>query len=170
MPTGSSIYLCVASNNGQWTVTFDGEETAYGSFAYRSTPTPGNCTFGWSSTNLSAGSHIFEITVEGAADPGDTKKRDTELPWMVEVQNLVSVILSIDEVSSGYELNVLFLGSRNLIRMSAAVEVTVRRRNSVARAMLLQDLFQGLCSLSSLLFYSTFNSVLLPFSGHLCLM
>ncbi|KAJ7818976.1 hypothetical protein B0H14DRAFT_3876836 [Mycena olivaceomarginata] len=84
----TSIYLSVASSNAQYMVTFDGEETNYGDpNSSNSTSTPGNCTFGWSRTNLSTGPHLLGIMIFGASISDTT--RDFESPWSVEVQNLV---------------------------------------------------------------------------------
>ncbi|KAJ7369128.1 hypothetical protein DFH08DRAFT_796921 [Mycena albidolilacea] len=80
---------CVASSNAQYMGTFDGEETNYGDpNSSNSTSTSGNCTFGWSGTNLSTGPHLLGIMIFGASS-SDTK-RDFESPWSVEVQNLVA--------------------------------------------------------------------------------
>ncbi|KAJ7721895.1 hypothetical protein B0H16DRAFT_1790163 [Mycena metata] len=83
--TGTCIYLSVASSNAQYMVTIDGEDTNYG-LNVDSPPTPSNCTFGWSRTDLSAtGEHFLEISIFG---PVENARRDSGDPWTLEIQNL----------------------------------------------------------------------------------
>ncbi|KAJ7369116.1 hypothetical protein DFH08DRAFT_947983 [Mycena albidolilacea] len=90
----TSIYLSVVSNNAQYVVFLDGEETTYGDpHSSSSTLTPGNCTFGWSRTNLSTTPHLFSIMILGASI--SDAKRDFGSPWSVEVQNLVTIHPSV---------------------------------------------------------------------------
>ncbi|KAJ7159611.1 hypothetical protein C8R46DRAFT_1224192 [Mycena filopes] len=99
---GTAIYLSVASRNLQYVVTIDGEDTtSYGvnnSASSPPTPTPANCTFGWSRTGLSAiGEHFLQISIVGpaaSASDSDTRVSSRDLkkasdPWMLEMQNLV---------------------------------------------------------------------------------
>ncbi|KAJ7458476.1 hypothetical protein FB451DRAFT_1273228 [Mycena latifolia] len=84
---GTSIYLSIASNNAQYVIALDEEETDYGS-PFNSIQVPSNCTFGWMRTNLSATTtHSLFITIIGASN-GDSR-RDIDGPWSLEIQNLV---------------------------------------------------------------------------------
>ncbi|KAJ7783374.1 hypothetical protein B0H14DRAFT_3893852 [Mycena olivaceomarginata] len=86
--TGACIYVSVVSSNAEYTIIIDGEETHYGTGTdATSTPTPANCTFGWSQTNLTTGLHFIGISVLGAI--GTDTRWDIELPWSLEIQNLV---------------------------------------------------------------------------------
>ncbi|KAJ6471441.1 hypothetical protein C8R45DRAFT_1014388 [Mycena sanguinolenta] len=82
--TGTCVYVSVASLNAQYSITIDGDETEFGSLS-GATPTPGNCTFGWSRTNLTAEEHLIGISIFGLTD----ERRDIEALWSLEVQNLV---------------------------------------------------------------------------------
>jgi len=83
--TGTCVYLSVSSNNAQYIVSIDSDETQYGSSS-STTPAPSNCTFGWTRTNLTGTStHFLQISVFGAID----SRRDIEAPWALEIQNLV---------------------------------------------------------------------------------
>jgi hypothetical protein len=80
--------VSVVSSNAEYTIIIDGEETHYGTGTdATSTPTPANCTFGWSRTNLTTGLHFIGISVLGAI--GTDTRRDIELPWSLEIQNSV---------------------------------------------------------------------------------
>jgi len=81
---GSCVYVSVAARNAQYTISIDAQETIYGESS-DSTTTPGNCTFGWMRTNLTAtDTHYLEISVLGSA----AGRRDTE-SWALELQNFV---------------------------------------------------------------------------------
>ncbi|KAJ7077458.1 hypothetical protein C8R44DRAFT_826141 [Mycena epipterygia] len=82
---GAAVYVQVASTNADYVVGMDGVDTYYGVIGGE-TPTPANCTFGWKSENLAAGTkHLLQINVYGASTQGLLS------PWSFEMQNLVSV-------------------------------------------------------------------------------
>ncbi|KAJ7214555.1 hypothetical protein GGX14DRAFT_563372 [Mycena pura] len=85
--TGTAIYLSFASNNAVIDIMLDDDEVTYGDDG--SPETPGNCTFGWQRTGLSAGTHnLFidplgsQFNLNGPLNP----------PWYFELQNFVSVL------------------------------------------------------------------------------
>ncbi|KAJ6541611.1 hypothetical protein B0H19DRAFT_1173822 [Mycena capillaripes] len=97
--TGTSVYVSVASKNAAYAIEFNGETITYGGDT-NSIPTPGNCTFGWSKTDLSVtGTHILNIYLHGPSD--SFSKRDLESPWSVEIQNLVITQPDSSASSSG---------------------------------------------------------------------
>ncbi|KAJ7254505.1 hypothetical protein C8J57DRAFT_1347102 [Mycena rebaudengoi] len=81
---GIAVYVQVASTNAYYVVVIDEVDTSYG-VSGGSTSTPANCTFGWKSENLAAGTHLLEITAYGAS----SVSQDLESPWSLEMQNLV---------------------------------------------------------------------------------
>ncbi|KAJ7890161.1 hypothetical protein B0H14DRAFT_2690767 [Mycena olivaceomarginata] len=81
---GTAVYVQVASTNAYYVVVIDEVDTSYG-VSGGSTPTPANCTFGWKSENLAAGPHLLEITAYGASP----ESPDLDIPWSLEMQNLV---------------------------------------------------------------------------------
>lgn len=80
------MYVQVASTNAYYVVVIDEVDTSYG-VSGGSTPTPANCTFGWKSENLAVGPHLLEVTAYGASP----ESPDLDIPWSLEMQNLVSV-------------------------------------------------------------------------------
>lgn len=120
MSTGSSIYLSVASNNARYVVSLDVDDiTTYDGESLGATPTPNNCFFGWSRTNLPSGMHTLEMDVNSPSSSDADAKRDLELPWMVELL----VYLNASPLCDAVPQIQSYLVSRNLIRLSAAVEV-----------------------------------------------
>ncbi|KAJ7093794.1 hypothetical protein C8R44DRAFT_815137 [Mycena epipterygia] len=87
---GSCVYLSITSSNAQYVISIDGDETDYGASG-DTTPTPSNCTFGWSRTNLTAtGSHFLQISVFGASTIGGHRRdADSGEAWALAIENLV---------------------------------------------------------------------------------
>ncbi|KAJ7063955.1 hypothetical protein C8F01DRAFT_1367404 [Mycena amicta] len=87
--TGTAIYVSLWTTNAQYTIFLDDDFTAYGdSEGSNPAATPKNCTFGWSKTGLSAGSHYLSISLIGpVVDLRRDAKRDSGSPYSLEIQS-----------------------------------------------------------------------------------
>ncbi|KAJ7917417.1 hypothetical protein B0H13DRAFT_2269494 [Mycena leptocephala] len=89
--TGTSVYVNIASDNTRFSISIDGEATDYGSASTASgAETFGNCTFGWSRTNLTPGTpHVLEIILFGPAEDSLRRAPAAPAPFTLEIQNFV---------------------------------------------------------------------------------
>ncbi|KAJ7794038.1 hypothetical protein B0H14DRAFT_2622273 [Mycena olivaceomarginata] len=89
--TGTSVYVSIASDSARFSISIDGEVTDYGSASTASgAETPGNCTFGWSQTNLTPGTpHVLEIILFGSTEDSMRRAPAAPAPFTLEIQNFV---------------------------------------------------------------------------------
>jgi hypothetical protein len=88
---GTSVYVSIASDSARFSISIDGEVTDYGSASTASgAETPGNCTFGWSQTNLTPGTpHVLEIILFGSAEDSMRRAPAAPAPFTLTSINLV---------------------------------------------------------------------------------
>jgi hypothetical protein len=96
LPSGSAVYVSLATNNALYGISLDGKLTLYG-FPDLDPATPDNCTFGYSSTGLAEKStHALVISVGSLRS---ARKRDLNAraggstalsgPWSFEIESVV---------------------------------------------------------------------------------
>ncbi|KAJ7164208.1 hypothetical protein C8R46DRAFT_1098975 [Mycena filopes] len=98
---GTSVFLALRTANAWYTVTIDDEVTTYGASGTTSSPTPSNCSFGWTKQNMGSTPHLLQIDAYGASGSSGplSGRAAADGAWALEVQNLV--VTRSDGSSSG---------------------------------------------------------------------